>query len=249
MSISVNMILGLPLNGYVIWLILGAPRETMTSDIFSLNLALSELLFASSGIWFWLSVKLHSLFCGMVYVFSLGLLYTARPLFQSCICVERYVGVVHPVVFLRFKPLRYRVACCCVLWLIILISCIYSFYTSWTSMYLFLYFIETVLFFGVMLFCCLSVLWALKRPGPGERDTGKRTSNAMKRKAFKIILIIMIFMTLNFFLYLAAIPLQCFLEPYKPQDVGVGWETEEKVCTKGKSFQRINQGLHAVLLR
>ncbi|XP_060882721.1 proteinase-activated receptor 3-like [Labrus mixtus] len=181
-SMSINMILGLPLNGYVIWLILGAPRETMASDLFSLNLAMSELFFTLSGIWIWIVMKFNSLFFQSVFHFSLGLLYTARPLFQCCICVEYYVAVIHPVVFLRFKPLRYRVACCCVVWLIILLSCIYNFCTSLIPLYLFLYFIQTLLLFCVMLFCCLSVLWALKRPGPGERDTGKKKSNAQRKR-------------------------------------------------------------------
>jgi hypothetical protein len=32
--------------------------------------------------------------------------------FQTFVCVERYLAVVHPVVYLKFKPLKYRVECC-----------------------------------------------------------------------------------------------------------------------------------------
>ncbi|XP_046731182.1 uncharacterized protein LOC124402280 isoform X4 [Silurus meridionalis] len=35
----------------------------------------------------------------------------SRPLFQCCVCVERYVAVIHPVIFLKYKPLRYRITC------------------------------------------------------------------------------------------------------------------------------------------
>lgn len=208
-STSINSILCLPLNGYVIWLILAGARETLASDFFALNLAISEIFFSLSNMWYFLFALFESFFCFEAQMFSLGLLFTARPLFQCCICAECYVGVVHPVSFLRFKPLRYRVAFCCVVWLIVLVSCIYSRFTYSKAVYLYGFFAQNLLFFSILLFCCLSVLRALKRPGPGEKYTEKRKSNTMKRKAFKIILLILISMVINFFLYVAAIPLQC----------------------------------------
>lgn len=208
---SVNIILGLPPNAYVIWLILAG--ATGTSNFFSLNLAMSEIMFSISSIFYVLYIKLEMFSCFEVFMFALGLLYTARPFFQCCICVECYIGVVHPVVFLQYKPLRYRVACGCVVWLVTLVSCVYSIYTYTNTMYLYGFFTQNLLFFSVMLYCCLSVLWALKRPGPGEKDRERKKSIAMKRQAFKVISLIVIFMTINFFLYVAAIPLQCCLAP------------------------------------
>lgn len=211
-SASFNNIMGIPLNGYVMWLILARARDTMASDFFSLNLAISELLFCLSSIFYLVYVLLKIFFCFEAFMFSLGLIFTARPLFKCCICVECYVGVVHPMLFLRFKPLRYRVACCGVAWLIALVSCTYSKFTFSKTPYLYGFFIQNLLFLSVMLFCCLSVLRALKCPGPGEKDTGKKKSNTVKKRAFKLIVLIMISMTINFCLYVAAIPLQCCLK-------------------------------------
>lgn len=207
-SASVNIILVLPLNVYVMWLILTGAR--LASDLFNLNLAMSDIFFSLSTIWFFVYVGVNCFFCFDVFMFFRGLFFIAHPLFQCCICVECYVGVVHPVLFLRFKALRYRVACCCVAWLINLVSCLYSLNYS-KSLQLYYFFILNLLFFSVKLFCCLSVLRTLKRPGPGEKNT-ETTSNAMKRRAFKIILITMISMAVNFFLYVGAIPLQCCLK-------------------------------------
>ncbi|CAL8276660.1 unnamed protein product [Boreogadus saida] len=39
------------------------------------------------------------------------LLWFGRALFQCGICVERYLAVVQPLTFIRFKPLRFRVVC------------------------------------------------------------------------------------------------------------------------------------------
>lgn len=214
-SASINNFLGLPLNCYVVWLMLAGTRETLASDFFSLNLAVSEILFSLSTIWLYMYLQLRTWFCFEAFVFSLGLFFTARPLFQCCICVEYYAGVVHPVLFLRFKHMRYKVACCCVAWSFALVSCFYSWRTFSNPLYLYGFLIQNALFFFVILFSCLSVLRALKHPGPGEKATDKKKCNAAKRRAFKIIFLITVYMAINFFLYVAYIPLQCCLKSHE----------------------------------
>lgn len=193
-----NNIVGLPLNVYVLWLIMAGTRETLASDFFFLNVAMSQIFFALSSIWFFVFVKLNVFWSLKAYLFSRGLFYTAQPLFLCCICVEFYVGVVHPVLFLRFKPLRYRVGCCCVIWLITLVYCFCLLYFT-DPLYLFAIFIQFILIYSIIIFCCCSVLRALKRPGPGEKITEKKKSNRMKRRAFTIILFIMISLGINYF--------------------------------------------------
>jgi len=58
-------------------------------------------------------VKILWIFVG----FLDGLGITGRPLFQCLMCVERYLAVVHPVIFLKFKPLRYRVISSVIVWM------------------------------------------------------------------------------------------------------------------------------------
>ncbi|XP_078138673.1 G-protein coupled receptor 4-like [Centroberyx gerrardi] len=187
---SINLILGLPTNSYVVWLIVTGAGGTMASDFFALNLAVCDLLYCFSNILFfsWLFTCNSQLYIGMIFLDGLCI----SPLFQSCICAERYLAVVHPVVFLKYKPLRYRVACCSVVWLLVLGSCIGFVFETYASLYILLGFY--ILLFLVMLFCCVSVLRALKQPGLGEgaRERDREGGNSMKRNAFKIILIIMI---------------------------------------------------------
>lgn len=51
---------------------------------------------------------------------AFGMLLFGRPLFQTLVCVERYVAVVHPVVFLKCRVLRYKITCSTVVWIIVL---------------------------------------------------------------------------------------------------------------------------------
>ncbi len=104
--------------------------------------------------------------------FLLGLLITGRPLFQSLICVERYLAVVHPVTFLEYKPLRYRVICCTAAWIFIFGSCLFcmfSFLSYTVNIYIWFYSLQYVLYLSIQLFCLVAVLRALKQSGPGER--------------------------------------------------------------------------------
>ncbi|KAJ8000616.1 hypothetical protein DPEC_G00182220 [Dallia pectoralis] len=128
-------------------------------------------------------------------VFFNGFILAGRPLFQCCICLERYMAIVHPVTFLFCKPLRYRVGCCAVVWLMILGFCFAYWYEATNALNDFTLGL-IVLTFSVMLFCCLAVLRALKRPRPGEGDSDGMNSKMLR--AFTIILLIMVTMVVMF---------------------------------------------------
>jgi hypothetical protein len=120
--------------------------------------------------------------------------FAARPLFQCCICVERYLAVVHPVVFLKYKPPRYRVGCCGVVWLLVLVFGVinYKILSVYNNLGIFL----PVL--SMDLFCSLSILRVLKKPGPG--DGGKETEggNLQKKRAFRIVSIMLLMLLVNY---------------------------------------------------
>ncbi len=119
----------------------------------------------------------------------LGFDVTGHPLFQCLICVERYLAVVHPVNFLKYKPLRYRVICCSAAWIITLGSCLICM-NNFLTEYMYMWFLsmQFLLFLFIQMFCCVAVLRALKQSGPGERGREKVEENHMKRRAFNLIL-------------------------------------------------------------
>ncbi|XP_057215762.1 C-C chemokine receptor type 8-like [Triplophysa rosa] len=185
---SINVLLGLFTHFYVMWLIVTG--KGIASEFFYLNLSVCEIgncvnCFSDIlAIWF-SSIKV------MTY-FLLGLGITGRPLFQCLICVERYLAVIHPVIFLKYKPVRYRVICCTAAWIMILGSCLFCLLMlSSQKLYIYISFftVQFLIFLSIQLFCCLAVLRALKQSGPGERGRGREEENHTKRRAFHLILI------------------------------------------------------------
>ncbi|KAI4904394.1 hypothetical protein NFI96_001729 [Prochilodus magdalenae] len=185
-SHTVNFLLGLTLNLCVLVLLFPGRGVKEASDVFSWNQAVSDMFFLLIGPSHILC-SLRSEFCSFHALgFSLGISLSSRCLFQSCVCLERYLAVVHPVTFLRYKPLRYRVGCSITVWVCsVAIAFIYSWrfpnmpYDVFSAIYLLVLIVDV--------FCCVSILRKLRDPGPRdmERDAGEM--NAAKKKAFQVV--------------------------------------------------------------
>ncbi|XP_056301820.1 P2Y purinoceptor 8-like [Danio aesculapii] len=188
---AISFIFGFPAHSYVLWLIVTGAERSVASAFFNINLSVCEIC---SSLAFLFSLIKHIWFSHLTTVFGfsqffIGLGVTGRPLFQCLICVERYLAVVHPVTFLKYKPLRYRLICCAVAWIIVLGFCMCGMYGLLEEdRYFYSWFlsIQFLLFLSLQLFCLVAVLRALKQSGPGER---KKEENYMKRRAFHLILI------------------------------------------------------------
>ncbi|XP_051734822.1 uracil nucleotide/cysteinyl leukotriene receptor-like [Ctenopharyngodon idella] len=193
---SIGFLVGLPTHFYIIWLIITGAGSGVVSEFFILNFSISEAGFCVNCLTFVLSVWFS--FIVQFKLFLVGLITTGRPLFQCLICVERYLAVVHPVTFLKFKPLRYRVICCTVAWIIILGSCLCCMYTIDPHNIVHMWFlsVQFLLFVFIQLFCCVAVLRALKQSGPGER--GREEENHMKKRAFYLILLTTVTMVITY---------------------------------------------------
>ncbi|XP_056302933.1 uracil nucleotide/cysteinyl leukotriene receptor-like [Danio aesculapii] len=184
----IGFIFGFPIHSYVLWLIVTG-SSGVAGSFFNINLAVCEIGISLNCLVNAISSSFFSF--STLKTFSEGVTFTGRPLFQCLICVERYLAVVHPVTFLKYKPLRYRVICCAPAWIITLGSCLFCMFTLHEERrYLFTWFFSTqfLLFLCIQLFCLVAVLRVLKQSGPGERMREKE-ENHMKRRAFHLILI------------------------------------------------------------
>lgn len=183
---------GLLTNLYVLWLIVKGARESVASDFFALNLSVAEIiLYFFSALGYFSSFVLHQ-YVGVIMAVCDAIITIGRPLFQCLMCVERYLAVIHPMIFLKYKPLRYKLLCSAMGWLNIFASFLVYLFIDNAPKGINLYVTIYLLFWlFVMLFCCLAVLNALKRPGPGEGDRGREGANNIKMRAFRIIVVIL----------------------------------------------------------
>ncbi|XP_056114214.1 uracil nucleotide/cysteinyl leukotriene receptor-like [Rhinichthys klamathensis goyatoka] len=193
------LLFGLPTHSYILWLIVTGTGSGVASEFFIFNLSVCELGICLNNLVFVLSMWFTSL--SRIEMFLAGLSSTGRPLFQCLICVERYLAVVHPVTFLKYKPLRYRVICCTVAWFIVLGCCFLCLLVS-DEVKLILFLVLFLLFFIIQLFCLVAVLRALKQSGPGERARERKEENHMKRRAFDLILITTVSMAIIYVPYI-----------------------------------------------
>ncbi|XP_057218721.1 C-C chemokine receptor type 8-like [Triplophysa rosa] len=201
----INLLFCLPTNSYVMRLIVTGTGSGIVSEFFILNLSFCEIGICVNCLTFVLSTWFRSL--STCELFLIGFSITGRPLFQCLMCVERYLAVVHPVTFLKYKPLRYRVICCTAAWIICLSSCFLCMFTldAQYAVYVWILTMQLLVFLFIKLFCLSAVLRALKRSGPGERGRERGEENHMKRRAFYLILITTVTTVLTLFFICSAL--------------------------------------------
>ncbi|XP_056587663.1 C-C chemokine receptor type 8-like [Triplophysa dalaica] len=185
----INVLFGFPTNSYIIWLIVTGTKSSIISKFFHLNLSVCEIGNCLNSLFVILLLLSSSL--APLSNFFQGLGITGRPLFQCLISVERYIAVVHPVTFLKYKSLRYRCMFSTCAWITCLASCCWCIFifSVLNGIFTLFFLVQFLVFLSIQLFSLMAVLRALKKPGPGERGKGREEENHMKRRAFYLILI------------------------------------------------------------
>ncbi|XP_013859150.1 proteinase-activated receptor 3 isoform X2 [Austrofundulus limnaeus] len=202
-----NMFLGVPANLMVLWLIHKNKGDSSTSDIFIFHLAVLDVLFClipPLELVDLVFLTIDATWYVLHFVYGIK---DCSPLFLSCICLDRYVAVIHPITFTALKDQNHRTVLAFLVWLIILVyaslKCvgnIMNFDKVFTVMIL--------TAFAFMVFCNVAILWALRQSGPG-----KDTMHPVKKKAFRMVLVILAIIVFNYFPPVALFPFQNQFSP------------------------------------
>ncbi|KAF5891009.1 uracil nucleotide/cysteinyl leukotriene receptor-like, partial [Clarias magur] len=194
--VAVNFTLTLPSGLWAAWVMMRSSRATLESEFFSVNLLFMEIFCAIIILIATFSFYLLTNQLLLEIFLSLGrICLHSQPVFQCTVCAERYVAVVHPIIFLRYKPLRYKAAVLAVCWLIAGVFAVWGEFTG--NFYSLMAVLLLIML--VEMFCSLSILVMLKRGGPGEsKDGEKQQSNLVKKKAFTIVSLLQAKLLVNY---------------------------------------------------
>ncbi|XP_060710512.1 lysophosphatidic acid receptor 6-like [Hemiscyllium ocellatum] len=127
---SLVFVFGTVSNLCVLWYLFRKKGEFTPSDIFMINLAVIDFIFT---VLLPFKIVYHALendwIFGEVVCKITGSLFIANmygsTLFLTCICVDRYIAVVHPIRSLWLRRTRYSVVTCCLIWLLLATSLLY----------------------------------------------------------------------------------------------------------------------------
>ncbi|NP_001373440.1 G protein-coupled receptor 183-like [Danio rerio] len=213
-----NVIIGIPANTMVIANLINTRKEPSTSDIFLGCLAFMDAYFGFMTIIAFLNFYLWTSPLGYKAMkFSYGVKDTSGPLFLSCVCLDRFIAVLFPIAFGQLKDIKYRIGLSIVVFLLTFayaaaksVGGLPNFEKVFTG--------EVLFAFTWMVVCNMAIMLALKR----SRGSGKDEMHPMKRKAFKMVLSILIIIVSNYLPPVALFPFEdhyqrevfiCYVQP------------------------------------
>ncbi|KAI5617503.1 hydroxycarboxylic acid receptor 2-like, partial [Silurus asotus] len=192
------VLVGTPANSWCLWFYFCSKWKVKQTHVLLLNVIIIELLFCLAFAAELLNILIiRNYTCLRVIYFFLSMFWSGRPLVQTCICTEQYLAVRHPIIFLRYKGIKYRIAAVVAVWFILTGYAVYNQISqTFPDPFINSVFIITLL---VISFCCVSVLFALKHPGPGDTHTGRDVGNRQKRNAFNTIFSALLLILFSYF--------------------------------------------------
>ncbi|XP_060780343.1 P2Y purinoceptor 1-like [Neoarius graeffei] len=196
--------LALPANTVLLWLMVKKRKTLSPSEVLGLNFAVLGVLFCLSlplDIYITITKDRVGLLQSISNAFAI-LSYFGCPLLLTSLCLERYVAVAHPVLFMKLGKWEYRAACSAIIWFLTCVVAAAAFFYTVSRMAVVLSLIINVLFLA-MLACLLGIIWVLCKKGPGEGD---QNNSVVKRHALKNVLTVLLPSAITYFPLLGLAP-------------------------------------------
>ncbi|XP_060936309.1 hydroxycarboxylic acid receptor 2-like [Limanda limanda] len=201
----VLLITGLVANAALLWLFLMERKSLSASKVLGLNLAVMDLIFLFTvpvslinrnldpSVIHNRSVSINNRLEKTENVCSMFNL-MGCPLLLTCMCVERYLAVMRPVLYLRVRKWEYRVAVSAAVWAITLVFVVATIFVPDEAIILAPVSIIISCLFILMLLCLGSVIWSLRQQSPALSNNGKQrcTESTLKKQAVRNVLIVVV---------------------------------------------------------
>lgn len=197
----VNILLVLPVSILVLYLMYQRWRKqcytctavssTSHSDMFTYHMVVMEMLAVLGCLLYCVSVSINlQEVTKHVFDFFFSF-WSIKNVFHTLTCLERYLAAVHPVTYLGLKShcgVRIRNISIWCVWLLSFVwgTLIFTHYAEITILYFSLQAFATI----IVSFCCISVLLALKRAGPGEVGNDRERVDQTRQRAFNTVVTI-----------------------------------------------------------
>lgn len=170
------------------------------SDILTFHIVILELINVLGSTLSCFGIHTNNIVMKTVGIYLFANVFSGQMMFHIVTCAERYLAVVHPIIYRALKStkgIRMRNITISCIWLM----CIFGLgYLSLADQR-----ILTILSFCMvpaavvfMSFCSISVLYVLLRPGPGRRCRNRQQVDPSKRRAFYTIMAILSVLLIRF---------------------------------------------------
>ncbi len=166
---------------------------TSHSQMFTYHVAAMELIWVLGVILYFWGYSIDSPIMMMTSFGLSSITYCGETLIHVLTCVERYLAVVHPIIYLKLRNergVRLRNISLGSVWLLDFVSfgftCFYC-----PSLPRILFFFPLIFSLVIISFCSFSVLRVLIRPGPGDGARNRERAGQSKERASLTIMTIM----------------------------------------------------------
>ncbi|XP_062860412.1 P2Y purinoceptor 4-like [Trichomycterus rosablanca] len=189
---SAVILFALPANANMLFLFLKNRKTLSPSEVLGLNMALLGVLYCLSlPLDMVITVKGRLGLLVRISNTCAMLMYTGCPLLLTSMCLERYVAVSHPVLFMRLGRWEYRAACSAIIWIFTGLMATFTFIFTLANVAIYLSIIMNVLFL-IMVACLLGILRVLCKKGPGDAKSGVQNDSPQKKRALKNIVVVLV---------------------------------------------------------